>query len=101
MVEYKQLSEIEHILGRSSMYGAPNVIDSHDEIVIENNSVVVKNITRNELLLKIIDEIISNAVDSYYLQKSVPKQKRWLCLHQTTKNFITNYQNKMSKIFPT
>jgi DNA topoisomerase-2 len=48
------------------MYGAPNVLDSQEEIVIENNKIVTKTIIRNELLLKIIDEIISNSVDAHY-----------------------------------
>lgn len=62
---YKKLSATEHMDKRSSMYmGNTNNI-TKKEWILEESSMVFKEIEYNPGLLKLIDEIISNSIDHY------------------------------------
>jgi len=61
----KKLSEREHILVRPSMYIGGISKTKKDEFIYENGKIVYKEIEYVPGLIKIINEIIDNAVDEY------------------------------------
>ena len=63
MSEYKQYSQIEHVLYRPGMYIGSVEEEMVETWVYENNNMIKKKIQINPGLYKIIDEIIVNALD--------------------------------------
>ena len=61
----KKLSEREHILIRPSMYIGGISKVKKEEFIYENNKIIFKEINYVPGLIKIINEIIDNAVDEY------------------------------------
>lgn len=60
----EKLSEIGHITHRPDMYiGAKTIVKRPMTVVTENGNVVVKEIKYCPAIVKIIDEIVSNAID--------------------------------------
>lgn len=73
--KYKKLSQREHILHRPDTYIGS--IQSYDsvEYVLEDGIFTKRNVKTNDGLLKIFDEIVSNAVDHVFRKQEVTKIK--------------------------
>ena len=57
------LSDVEHVLKRPNMYIGSVEPAKKEEWIIENDKLIKKEITYTEGLLKIINEVIDNAID--------------------------------------
>ncbi len=74
--KYQVKSEIEHVLDKSGMWiGSTNnnVIEYPLFVPSKNKIVLLKNIGKNDGLLKLIDEVLSNAVDEHRRKESLFK----------------------------
>ena len=72
--KYQIKSEIEHILSRSGMYvgsTSSNVVNYPLFVPSKNKITLLQNIGKNDGLLKLIDEIISNSIDEYRRRDSL------------------------------
>jgi len=61
--DVKVLSEIEHVLHRPGMYVGDTTIGTHNKWVMEDGSIIKKNVDIVPAFLKLFDEIISNSID--------------------------------------
>lgn len=74
--KYQIKSEIDHILSRSGMYvgsTTSNVVSYPLYLPSKNKIQLMTNIGKNDGLLKLIDEIISNSIDEYRRRDSLFK----------------------------
>lgn len=62
---YVKLSEIDHILKRSSIYIGSIISTCSTMYIHDNNKFIAKTVDFNPGLLKLFDEIISNCVDEH------------------------------------
>jgi DNA topoisomerase-2 len=72
--KYQIKSEIEHILSRSGMYvgsTSSNVVNYPLYLPSKNKIQLMSGIGKNDGLLKLIDEIISNSIDEYRRKDSL------------------------------
>lgn len=89
--KYKKLSDIEHVLIRSSMYvGSIKPHDSELFLLGTDNKFKKIKATYNPAFLKIFDEIISNSVDEH---KRNPKLNKIEVTVDTEKGCITIWDN--------
>ena len=64
--KYRKLSDIEHVLLRPGMYcGSIKPREDSVYLLNEEGRFALRNVTYNPELLKIFDEIVSNAVDEH------------------------------------
>ena len=64
------LSEIDHILKRPQTYcGDTSIINTNDVMINDSSEFVQMKLEKNNLYLKLFDEIIMNAVDN--IQRSI------------------------------
>lgn len=73
--KYKKLSQREHILHRPDTYIGSIQNYESIEYVLQNGVFTKRNVKTNDGLLKIFDEIISNAVDHVFRKQQVTKIK--------------------------
>lgn len=74
--KYQVKSEIEHVLDKSGMWigsTANNVISYPVYLPSKNKIQLMQNIGKNDGLLKLIDEVLSNAVDEHRRKESLFK----------------------------
>ena len=62
---YKELTDLEHVKIKSSMYVGSTGRQSADMYILEDGRFIQRNISFTPALLKIIDEIIVNAIDHH------------------------------------
>ena len=61
--DVKVLSEIEHVLHRPGMYVGDTTVGSHNKWVMQDGSIVKKDVKIVPAFLKLFDEVISNSID--------------------------------------
>lgn len=69
--QYRKLSEVEHVRARVGMYAGSTSNTDKTIFAPNNGKFEEQSLTYNPALLKIFDEVISNAVDVYLRNKSV------------------------------
>lgn len=70
-MSYEKLTQIEHVLLKSEMYVGNVKRDTYNEWIVKDNKFTKENVTYTYALLKIFDEIISNAQDEVLKQNNV------------------------------
>ena len=89
--KYRKLSDIEHVLVRSSMYvGSTKLVEDDVRLLSEDGKFTKQKITYNPAFLKIFDEIISNSVDEH---RRNPKLNEIRVTVDTVNNAITIWDN--------
>jgi DNA topoisomerase-2 len=73
--QYKVLNHIDHILLRPSTYVGSNKQHKSDKYIIEDDKVMVREITYIPSFIKIFDEIVTNSVDENKRNKNLNKIK--------------------------
>jgi DNA topoisomerase-2 len=74
--KYQVKTEIEHVLDKSGMWigsTANNVVEYPLYMPSKNKIIVIKNTGKNDGLLKLIDEVLSNSVDEFRRKESLFK----------------------------
>ena len=61
--DVKVLSEIDHVLHRPGMYVGDTTVGSHNKWVMQDGSIVKKDVKIVPAFLKLFDEVISNSID--------------------------------------
>lgn len=70
-MSYEKLTQIQHVLLKSEMYVGNVKKDTYNEWIIKDNKFIKENINYTYALLKIFDEIISNAQDEVLKKNNV------------------------------
>ena len=68
--KYRKLTDIEHVLNRSSVYIGSTKIHKSDKWVFNNETMVKTDLDYNPGFMKIFDEIIVNSVDESRREES-------------------------------
>jgi len=73
--KYRKLTDIEHVLARSSMYVGSTEPHTGNHHIFDGDNIELKKVTYNPAFLKIFDEILSNSVDEHRKTKSLNEIK--------------------------